>query len=126
MYHVDSPTRQVVVLPYDLETGTCGPVEVFATVDRGYPDGLTVDAEGCVWVALWDGGAVLRYDPSGRVIRTVEIPASRVTSCCFAGAELDLLVVTTAVDPGPGRPAGGLTYVLPSGVRGLPVARFRG
>ena len=95
------------------------------------PDGLTVDAEGCLWSAKWDGGSVVRYRPDGRVDRVIHMPMSRPTSCAFAGPDLATLVVTTAVDGDTKRcPAGdlglaGAIVLLDVGVRGLPEVPVR-
>ena len=93
------------------------------------PDGLALDAEGGVWVALWRGSAVHRYGPDGRLDAVVELPASQVTACTFGGPDLGELYITTS-RPGPARrPAarggGGVRRRSP-GVRGLPVTPFAG
>jgi sugar lactone lactonase YvrE len=87
------------------------------------PDGLTVDADGGVWVAVWGGYAVLRHDPGGQLLETLELPAARVTSCVFGGPDLDQLYITTAA--GPGESAGAL-FVCEPGVTGQPSHPFRG
>ena len=66
------------------------------TKDYGYPDGATVDAQGFIWSARWEGSCVLRIDPKGRIDRVVPMPARRVTNVCFGGAKLDTLYVTTS------------------------------
>jgi sugar lactone lactonase YvrE len=125
MYYIDSHTHQVDVFDYDPATGGIEGRRPFAAVGQGdvVPDGLTVDAEGCVWVAVWGGHAVLRHDPAGQVVQTVEIPAARVSSCAFGGPGLDRLYVTTAA--GPGESAGALFTAEP-GVTGQPSYPFRG
>lgn len=125
MYYVDSPTRRVDVLDYDPASGAVAGRRPFATLpDSGaVPDGLTVDAEGCVWVALWGGSAVHRYRPDGSRDRVVEIPALNVTCCAFGGASLDTLYVTTAAGPGEDQ---GALFHFPAGVTGLPVQPYRG
>jgi len=128
MYYVDSPTRQVVACDYDLVSGELGAWRPFATIEAGFPDGLCVDAEGGVWVALWEGSAVHRFDPTGRLDRVLSLPTPRVTSCAFAGPGLGTLVVTTARV---GRPvddtAAGLTYATEqAGVVGRAADRYAG
>ena len=128
MYHVDSPTRQVVAYDYDMSTGELGSSRPFTTISTGFPDGLCVDADGGVWVALWEGSAVHRFDPAGRLDRVLEVPTPRVSSCAFAGPGLDVLVVTTART---GRPAedtaAGRTYATElTGVRGRAADRYAG
>ncbi|WP_030314070.1 SMP-30/gluconolactonase/LRE family protein [Streptomyces flavochromogenes] len=125
LYYADSPTGRVDVFAYDVATGTLSDRRPFAVLDRGVPDGLTVDAEGRVWVAVWGGGEVLAFTPEGTLHARVEVPASHVTSCAFAGPDLDVLVITTATEglPGPRRraePDAGRLFVCRPGGRGLP------
>jgi len=98
MYYVDSTEQRIDVFRFDPETGSLSARRTFADIDPvdGTPDGLTVDAEGHVWLALWDGWAVRRYRPDGTLERIVELPAARVTSCAFAGGDLSDLYITTA------------------------------
>ena len=125
MYYVDSPTRRVDVFDYDPGSGAIGGRRPFARLPAagGMPDGLAVDAEGGVWVALWGGSAVHRYDAAGRLDRVVAVPHVNVTSCAFGGPGLDLLYVTAAAGPGA---AEGALYRGPAGVAGLPAHPFRG
>jgi sugar lactone lactonase YvrE len=125
MYYVDSHAHRVDVFDYDPATGSIDGRRRFAEVGGGdvVPDGLTVDAEGGVWVAVWGGGAVLRHDPAGQVRETVQVPADRVSSCAFGGGDLDRLYITTAA--GPGRGAGALFACQP-GVTGQPGHPFQG
>jgi sugar lactone lactonase YvrE len=125
MYYIDSLDHQVDVFDYDAATGAIEGRRKFAAVGGGdvVPDGLTVDAEGNVWVAVWGGAAVLRHDPDGRVRQTVEVPATQVTSCVFGGPDLDRLYITSAA--GGGAAAGGL-FVCEPGVTGQPSHPFRG
>jgi sugar lactone lactonase YvrE len=96
-YFTDSMAQVIWAYDFDLDTGTLSNRRVLNdTKDHGYPDGATVDADGCVWSARWEGGCVLRIDPKGRIDRVVEIPAQRVTNVCFGGAKLDTLYVTTS------------------------------
>ncbi len=97
MYHADS-ARQIIYV-YDLgEGGTLGERNTFARFaeNDGYPDGMTVDAEGCLWVAFWDGWCVRRFSPAGECIRIVDLPVQRPTSLAFGGPDLDRLYVTSA------------------------------
>lgn len=102
------------------------PLRVF-TEAEGYPDGMTLDADGRLWVAFWDGGCVRALDPvSGETITRVDLPASRPTSCAFGGAGLDVLYITSAsVGLAPGeRPEGGLFAVTGGSARGAPEPLF--
>jgi sugar lactone lactonase YvrE len=126
MYYIDSPVHRVDVFDYDPATGEIDGRRPFASVGEGgvVPDGLTVDADGGVWVAVWGGYAVLHHDPGGKVIETVDLPAAaRVSSCVFGGPDLDRLYITTAA--GPGESAGAL-FVCEPGVTGQPSHPFRG
>ncbi len=129
-YYVDTPTQRVDVLTVDSETGDFVDRRPLVTIpsEQGAPDGLTLDAEGCVWVALWGGRAVHRYTADGRLDAVVEIPASKVTACAFGGPELSDLYVTTSregVDPADEPLAGALFRCRP-GVRGVEVHTFAG
>jgi sugar lactone lactonase YvrE len=99
LYYIDSGTRRVVSFDYDLASGDIEnrrPV-VELPASMGLPDGMTIDAEGKLWVALFGGAAVTRWDPeNGRLIDLYPIPAKHVTSCAFGGENLDELYVTTA------------------------------
>jgi sugar lactone lactonase YvrE len=98
MYYADSPTRRVDVFDWDPVAGMVSRRRPFVTLSpaEGVPDGLCVDADGHVWVALWGGGAVRRYRPNGVLDREVGLPVRYVTSCAFGGEELDELFITTA------------------------------
>lgn len=125
MYFVDSPTQRVDVFAFDAASGEASNRSVFVptTAFPGVPDGLAVDEEGCVWLAMHDGAALLRFSPDGRHVGTLDIPVSRPTSCCFAGPSLDRLVVTTAAsDDG----SGGDLFVCDVGVAGMPTIAFAG
>ncbi|MDQ0602115.1 sugar lactone lactonase YvrE [Streptomyces canus] len=127
MYYIDSPTRRLDV--FDFEAGR--PVNRRPLVEieegAGFPDGLTVDADGCVWVALWDGGAVRRYTPDGTLDRVITLPAPRVTACAFGGADLtDLYITTATVGLEAPHPVAGSLLVVPGAGKGLPQPLFAG
>jgi sugar lactone lactonase YvrE len=133
MYYVDTPTRRVDVFDVDGETGLLARQRPFVDLARasGFPDGLTVDADGCVWVALWDGGAVHRYTPTGVLDRVIGVPATRTTACTFGGPELGDLYVTSAtvgLDPAKlaAEPLAGSVFVLPTAGTGQPGHPFAG
>jgi sugar lactone lactonase YvrE len=125
MYYIDSHAHQVDVFDYDPATGAIDGRRPLAAVGGGdvVPDGLTVDADGGIWVAVWGGGVVLRHDPDGRVRESVELPAAHVTSCAFGGPDLDRLYISTAAGPGT---LGGALFVCEPGVTGQPSHPFRG
>ena len=119
MYYVDSESYRVDVFDYDLATGAISGRRSFVPIDRadGTPDGLAVDDEGCVWLALWGGRAVRRYDPHGMLDRVVDVPAANVTACCFGGEDRRSLYITTAAPDGS-------VFVTDAGVRGPPAQPF--
>lgn len=133
MYFVDSTTQQVDVLDYDEATGAISGRRPFATVDPadGLPDGLTVDAEGGVWLCLFGGGALRRYDADGSVSASIPLPVTNPTCPAFGGRDLGTLYVTSArhkltdaqLDA---EPLAGALLALEPGVRGLPRHRFGG
>ncbi|QMU12815.1 SMP-30/gluconolactonase/LRE family protein [Streptomyces pristinaespiralis] len=129
MYYIDSPTRRIDV--FDLRPGDPLPVNrrPLAVVEdgAGYPDGLTVDADGCVWVALWDGAALRRYTPEGVLDRVVELPVRRPTSCAFGGAGLtDLYVTSARKGQAAPHPLSGSLLVVPGAGRGMVQPAFAG
>jgi sugar lactone lactonase YvrE len=119
-YFVDSTTQAIDVFDFDLGGGEIAGRRRFAEIDRedGLPDGLTVDAEGGIWVCLFGGGCMRRYDAAGRLDAVVELPVSKPTSLAFGGPRLDRLYVTSAL--------GGAILEIEPGVRGLPGNRFAG
>ena len=133
MYYVDTRTKRIDVFAFDMKTGTPADRRTFVDFagDTGRPDGLVVDAEGGVWVALWEGGAIRRYTPDGRLDRDVPVPATLTTKCAFGGPAMEDLYVTTATRGLDARAraaqpqAGGLFRLRP-GVAGQPPRRFAG
>jgi sugar lactone lactonase YvrE len=126
-YYVDTPTHGVDAIDFDAATGAFGARHTAVAIDPadGNPDGLTVDDEGCLWVALWGGSAVRRYRPTGELLATVELPVSQVTACAFGGDELATLFITTSAD-GSDEADAGRVYSCEPGVRGRPVTPFAG
>lgn len=99
LYYIDTPTRQIRAFDYDLETGSLSrprpAVEVSA--EMGWPDGMTSDLEGRLWIALWGGGRISRWNPAtGRLEAEIPIPAPHTSSCIFGGPRRDVLYVTSA------------------------------
>lgn len=127
-YYNDTATSSIVVFDYDTDAGLTGR-RTFATIpDQGWPDGLTVDAEGGVWVAIADGGAVHRYTPGGVLDEVVQVAARKVTACTFGGSDLSELFITTSredLEPGDDPLAGSLFLATP-GISGMPVREFAG
>ena len=134
MFYIDTGTHQVAAFDYDIETAEIANRRVIVEVPEsdGKPDGMTIDSEGMLWVAHWNGGRVTQWNPeSGSLEQTIPIPASRVTSCAFGGPNLDDLYITTArtglgQDELAEQPhAGGLFRVRP-GARGIDAYEFAG
>jgi sugar lactone lactonase YvrE len=98
MYYADSPLRRVDVFDYDPATGEATSRRPFADLSEaeGVPDGLTVDADGCVWVAMWGGSALRRFTPEGQPDAVLPVPVSQPTSCAFGGPDLADLYITSA------------------------------
>jgi xylono-1,5-lactonase len=97
MYHNDS-ARQIVYA-FDLDAGgKATGRRVFSSFVEGesYPDGMTVDAEGCLWIAFWDGWCIRRFSPEGERLQEIAMPVQRPTSCAFGGTALDNLYITSA------------------------------
>jgi L-arabinonolactonase len=130
LYFADSPTRTIRV--YDLiePEGILARPRIFAqTPDGAFPDGATVDVDGCVWSAHWGAGCVVRYTPEGRVDRIVEVPTCQPSCVCFGGPNLDILCVTTAREglDGPtlqAEPNAGDVFLYRTGVQGLPESEY--
>lgn len=108
-YHTDSPTRTIFAYDYDPKTHRLGSRRAFVTLgpDEGIPDGMTVDADGFVWSAIWGGGCVIRFDPDGKEERRIRFPATQTSACSFGGPDLTDLYVSTA-SWGTGSPPSGL------------------
>jgi sugar lactone lactonase YvrE len=131
MYFVDSPRRSVDIFDFVVSTGAISGRAALVEIDPedGVPDGLTVDEAGYVWVALWDGGEVRRYAPTGELDLVVKVPVRRPTSCVFGGEHLDELYITTASigsDAQDIARGAGSVFLCRPGIRGMPGARFAG
>ena len=134
MYYIDSPTCRVDAFDYDLSTGEISNQRIAINVpnELGWPDGMAIDEDDNVWIAMWGGSAVTHWDPrAGKLLGSCEVPASQVTSCAFGGPNLDELYITSArIDLnadqlGKEPHAGGLFRVKP-GVRGVSSFPFKG
>jgi sugar lactone lactonase YvrE len=100
MMYTDSLQHTIFAFDYDLSTGDIANRRSLVRLPKNsrdiVPDGLCVDSEGFIWSAQWNGGQVVRYDPRGKPVLTVSVPAQRPTSCCFGGENLDILFITSA------------------------------
>ena len=130
IYFTDTAGKKMVVADIAAD-GEVGPPRLFVdtSIDfpDAYPDGPVVDAEGCVWSGLWNGGAVVRYSPEGRLLRHVPVPASNVTKVAFGGSDLKTVYITTArigLDQAAlaAQPMAGSLFAFQSEVAGYPQA----
>jgi sugar lactone lactonase YvrE len=126
-YYVDTATQQVDAFSYDAAGGLHDRRDLFAIpAEAGAPDGITVDAEGMIFVALYGGGAVRRYRPDGVLDGIVEVPVRRVTACTLGGPGLTDLYVTTSREGADPEPEAGAVFRCRVGVPGLPATTFAG
>jgi sugar lactone lactonase YvrE len=134
MFFIDTVTRRVDRFDYDIETGAATARRPFYTLPddiEGHPDGMCVDAEGGLWVALWGGSKVLGLSPDGRVQREIDLPTSQVTSVAFGGPELSTLYITTAAtglspEVLAREPHAGSLFAVDVGVSGVLATPFAG
>jgi sugar lactone lactonase YvrE len=130
VYYIDTPTQRVDAFDYDPSAGELTGRRTVLRIpdDAGAPDGLTVDTEGRLWIALWGGAAVRCYQPNGRLEDQLTLPVTQVTACTFGGPDLDELYITTSrqtVPLGEQPEAGALFHTRP-GARGLPARPYAG
>ncbi|HYD95749.1 MAG TPA: SMP-30/gluconolactonase/LRE family protein [Noviherbaspirillum sp.] len=133
MYHNDSVNGRVYAFDFDLESGELSNKRLFLqfSPEDGSPDGMTTDADGGLWIAHWGASMVTRHDPQGKILQTIELPCSQVTSCAFGGPDLRTLYITTAADGlSPQQlerePLAGGLFALETDIAGLPANLFRG
>ncbi|XP_013787355.1 regucalcin-like [Limulus polyphemus] len=140
MFYIDSFLRKIYAFDFDLVHGTLSNQRTLvdfnvvpAYQECGFPDGMTIDCEGKLWVACYDGGRIIRIDPeTAQILRTVKFPVQKITSCCFGGPNYDELFVTSAWvglsdDMRKDQPQAGAVFrVSELGVTGLPHERFAG
>ena len=132
LYFADTPDREIRVYDCDPASGAISNKRRFVKAPGpGYPDGATVDAEGYIWNAEWDGWRVVRYAPDGRVDRVLDVPVQRPTCCAFGGKELRTLYITSAameLDRAAleRQPWAGSLLAIDLDVAGLPSTRFAG
>ena len=133
-YYIDTPARQVTAFDYDLASGAIANPRPAITVppEMGWPDGMTSDTEGMLWVAIWGGARLTRWDPAtAQLLESIPFPALNVSSCAFGGPHLDELYVTSA-RKGMGAaqldqyPLSGSLFRLRPGVQGMPTFAFGG
>ena len=124
-YYIDSPTREVSVYDFDLSTGSINNKRRFISFSEedGFPDGMTIDNEGRLWIAFWGGSKIMCVNPDSKAIEeVVSFPVSKITSCAFGGEKMDRLFITSAkvqVNE-EDEPMAGKTFVVSPGVKGQP------
>jgi len=134
LYYIDTPTSSIVAYDYDLQTGSIQNPHVVIRIpaETGWPDGMTIDHEGMLWIALWNGAKVVRYNPgNGQKIGEISLPALNVTSCTFGGPNYSRLFITTAwkgmtPQQRDRYPESGDIFAVDTDVQGRPVDLFQG
>ena len=131
MYFADTNRRTIWTWDYDPASGAATRERVFADTGAGRPDGSCVDADGGLWNAEYGAGRIVRYTPAGKSDRTIELPVANPTCCCFGGARLDELYITTArqrltPEELAQQPLAGSLLCVRPGAAGLPESRFGG
>jgi len=133
LYYIDTPTFEVVAYDYDDTSGEIGNKRLVIKIapEDGFPDGMTIDSEGMLWIAHWNGWQVTRWNPlSGKKLYQVKLPAAKITSCTFGGENLEDLYITSAkvgltVDELENQPKAGCLFVIKNcGFRGLDAFEF--
>ena len=133
-YYIDTPTRTVRAFDYDFETGAIAdPREAVRVPESlGWPDGMTSDTQGNLWIAMWGGAQVTKWDPvSGQLLERIPVPAKNVSSCAFGGRNMNELFVTSArvaldEDALKQFPLAGGVFRLETDVEGVPAFEFVG
>jgi D-xylonolactonase len=133
MYHNDSVNGRVYAFDFDLESGELSNKRLFLQFakEEGSPDGMTTDAEGGLWIAHWGASKVTRHDPKGKILQTVSLPCSQITSCAFGGPNLTTLYITSAAvglseDQLEREPLAGGLFSIELDIAGVPANRFSG
>lgn len=132
MYHIDTPTQKVVAYDYDVHTGQLSNSQIAVdTSANGYassPDGMTIDADGMLWIAFCHGGCVARFDPAkDKELMRIDLPCIETTACAFGGPNLDRLFVTTGVKAELNEPEAGCLLVVDGlNVKGMPSFPYKG
>jgi sugar lactone lactonase YvrE len=132
LYYIDTPTANIRAFDFDTESSTISNERVAVKVPTalGYPDGMAIDEQDNLWVGMWNGNAVVCFDPkTGEMINRIEVPAHNVTSCAFGGPNLDILYITSATvdmteEEKAEFPLAGSVFAVNPGVKGVPSPLF--
>ncbi len=133
MYYIDTPTSQIKAFDYNDETGEISNGRVAVEIEKslGHPDGMAIDEEDMLWVGMWNGNAVIRFNPkTGKIIQKIPVPAHNVTSCAFGGEDLGVLYITSAridmtEDELKKYPNSGSIFKVVPGVKGVKSAFYK-
>jgi len=134
LYYIDTPSHEVKAFDYDLETGTIGNMRVLINIPEslGHPDGMTSDTHGSLWIAMWGGAQITRWDPNtGQLLEQIPVPAKNVSSCVFGGRQMNELFITSArvgmdEDTLKQYPLTGGVFRLETNVEGMPSFKYEG
>lgn len=131
MYFADTNRHTIWAYDYDAASGAATGERVFVDTGRGRPDGSCVDADGCLWNADYGAGRIVRYTPTGKADRVIEVPTANATCCCFGGEDLGALYITSATqrlteEELAKQPLAGSVFAVRPRVQGLPESRFAG
>lgn len=132
MFYIDTPTQKVRAYDFDIDSGELeNERTVVDTAGHGYtssPDGMTIDAEGKLWIAFCHGGCVVRFDPETNTeLQRVDLPCIETTACAFGGENLDRLFVTTGIKPDLDEPGAGKVFVIDGlDIQGVPAFAYKG
>ncbi|MDC0060259.1 SMP-30/gluconolactonase/LRE family protein [Pelagibacteraceae bacterium] len=102
-YFTDTLTGTIKSYDFNLQTGTLTNKQNFINIDRGLPDGSTIDTDGCLWNCRWGGSCIVRFTPNGQIDQFIEMPVQNVTNCVFGGSDMKTLFITTASNEDDGR-----------------------
>jgi len=134
LYYIDTPTHEVKAFDYDLETGSISNMRVVIRLSKslGHPDGMTSDTQGNLWIAMWGGAKVTKWDPhTGQLMEQIPVPAMNVSSCVFGGRNMNELFLTSArvglgEDTLDQYPLTGGVFCLETNIEGMPSFKFLG
>ena len=128
MYFVDSVAHQIYRGDFDLATGELGPLGLLADVNFGFPDGLAVDVDGCIWLAVWGGSQVIRLSPEGEIIAEIQMPVTQPSSCAF-GPDGTLYITSASAGLTEGQlvdqPLAGSLFAIQTNTHGVPISKFK-
>jgi sugar lactone lactonase YvrE len=129
MYLADSISQKILVSDFDLADDFLPSFREFATIESGFPDGLAIDNEGCIWLAVWGAGRIIRISPQGKIIAEHHFPVSQASSCAF-GADGTLYVTSARKELSESeltkQPLAGSLFTLATDTSGVPVSKFKG